>query len=64
MHIAGCYALNLILMCPQEIMEIPEVYALEFALFRGHEVKLFKDGSFMIDGVKCSGPVYNGVENC
>lgn len=48
----------------QEVVQTPEVFDLEFRLFRGQVIKLSHDGTFSIDGDTCKGPVYTGVSEC
>ena len=45
-------------------MTFAENFPFEFRLFTGEIIKLIPDGTFSIDGVKCSGLVYTGVEDC
>lgn len=45
-------------------MNLPEKFSMEFMLFNGNVIKLDADGTFYIDGNKCMGPTYTGVEDC
>lgn len=48
----------------QELVGFPEGHFYEFRLFTGEIIKLDHDGKFYIDGKRCSGAAFTGVDNC
>ena len=48
----------------QEIGTLPEDHFYEFHLFTGETIKLDHTGDFYIDGQRCSGAAFTGVNDC
>lgn len=48
----------------QEVMAFPENQPYEFRLLAGETIRLEPDGSFYVDGQKCSGDTFLGVSGC
>lgn len=48
----------------QEVMAFPENQSYEFRLMAGETIRLEPDGSFYVDGNKCSGDTFLGVGGC
>ncbi|CAM9112449.1 unnamed protein product, partial [Laminaria digitata] len=51
-------------MLQQEVMAFPENQSYEFRLMAGETIRLEPDGSFYVDGNKCSGDTFLGVGGC
>lgn len=50
--------------CVQELVGFSEDHYYEFRLFTGETIKLDHDGAFYIDGHRCSGAGFTGVDDC
>lgn len=48
----------------QEVMAFPENQPYEFRLLSGEAIRLQPDGSFYVDGQKCAGDTFLGVDGC
>ena len=48
----------------QEVGTLPEDHFYEFRLFTGETIKLDHTGDFYIDGERCSGVAFTGVNDC
>ena len=48
----------------QELVTFPEEHFYEFRLFTGETIKLDHTGDFFIDGNRCSGYAFTGVDDC
>ena len=48
----------------QEVRTLPEDHFYEFRLFTGETIKLDHTGEFYVDGERCSGAAFTGVNDC